>query len=179
MVCLELEFDFVQSICQSEVKNDGPGQLVSKSLRFANIWAPHGATFLFSFDVWDLRLVNKIPLPAVRLWPLLHSRLLRCFPDPFFFPFFIFFPLFHMNQSLILFSISFTELVASLSRFISLEFGTSPHLSLSTFTHCQSWTQPASPPPALLSHPQLRCLLVNCLTHYAVVRCSLLCCDNS
>lgn len=92
VVCLELDFDFVQSICQSEVKNDGPGQLVSKSLRFANIWAPHGATFLFSFDVWDLRLVNKIPLPAVRLWPLLHSRLLRCFPDQFFFFHFLFFP---------------------------------------------------------------------------------------
>lgn len=48
---LELEFDFEQSICQPEVKNDGQRQLVSKSLRFANIWAPHGATFLFSFDV--------------------------------------------------------------------------------------------------------------------------------
>lgn len=49
------------------MKNDGQSQLVSRSLGFAGIRAPHGATFLFSFDVSDLRLVNKIPLPAVSL----------------------------------------------------------------------------------------------------------------
>lgn len=50
----ELKCAFMQSICQIKVKNDGRRQLVSRSLRFANICAPHGATFLFYFDVWDM-----------------------------------------------------------------------------------------------------------------------------
>lgn len=118
-------------------------------------------------------------MPAVKLTfvtlpspPLLSD----CF---IFLYIYIVFFCFHMNQAELFFQLHFilTNLV---SCFSSFEFRSSLHLSVSSFTHCQSWhSLPLLPRLSSLISNCLRCLLVSCLPHYADFRCSSLCCDNS
>lgn len=88
----------------------------------------------------DLRLVKKIPMPAVKLtFVTLPAPTLLFWSFLFLFHMYVFFP-FHMNQAEFVFVFLFFYILTNhVSHFISVEFHSSLHLSVSSFTHCQSW----------------------------------------